>query len=174
MIRIAVTGPESSGKSDLTKALSDYYGANYVREYAREYLQIKGGKYDFEDLDAICRGQIEEEERVLAMADGLCFFDTEMIVFKIWSLFRYGRISPFIETSLKNREYDHYLLCAPDLPWAPDPFRESPSKEEREYLFMLYLEELQLAGASFAIIKGEGPSRLESAILAIRDWGYTF
>jgi len=172
MMKVAITGPESTGKSELAKELAEYYKTVFAPEYAREYLAQSGGKYGFEDLDQICRGQIENEEVALTNARGICFFDTEMIVFKIWSEFRFGKVSAFIEECLKSRVYDHYLLCAPDLPWSPDPFRESPSREEREFLFAKYKTELEGMNASFSIVEGSESSRLGSAIQSISEWGY--
>ena len=38
MLKIALVGPESTGKSTLTVALAEFYGAAFVPEYAREYI----------------------------------------------------------------------------------------------------------------------------------------
>ena len=38
-IKICLFGPESSGKSTLSRKLSQHYNAPLVPEYAREYLQ---------------------------------------------------------------------------------------------------------------------------------------
>jgi NadR type nicotinamide-nucleotide adenylyltransferase len=170
---VAITGPENAGKSDLAQALAEHYHTSYAREYAREFLNGTGGKYEFTDLDTICRGQILEEEKALSAAKGICFFDTEMLVLKIWSEYRFGKVSDFINENLENRIYHHYLLCAPDLPWTPDPFRESPSLEEREHLFARYKRELERMKASFSIIEGTGSTRVGRAIAAITEWGYS-
>ena len=42
IIRIAITGPESTGKSMLTAQLAKHYKAVMVAEYAREYLEKLG------------------------------------------------------------------------------------------------------------------------------------
>jgi NadR type nicotinamide-nucleotide adenylyltransferase len=164
MIRVAITGPESSGKSDLAKALAEHFDTVYAPEFARVYLEKNGPEYSFEDLDEICRGQIAEEEKALAAAKRICFFDTDMLVLKIWSMYRFGRVSNFIEQSALLRKYDHYLLCKSDLPWSPDPLRESPSAEEREILFNLYKNELESQGVSYSLVKGIDKDRLNSAI----------
>ncbi len=168
MIRVAITGPESSGKSDLAKALADHFDTAYAPEFARVYLEKNGSNYSFEDLDEICRGQIAEEEKAVAAAKEICFFDTDMLVLKIWSKFRFGRVSNFVKQSALLRKYDHYLLCKPDLPWSPDPLRESPSQEERDVLFNLYRNELESGNCSYSIVEGKGDKRLDSAISAIK------
>ena len=88
ILKIAVTGPESSGKSDLSIALAAHYGTTYAPEFARTFLEKSGGKYDYSDLTEIAKGQIANEEKALKFADKLCFFDTDMVVLKVWSSFR--------------------------------------------------------------------------------------
>lgn len=168
MIRVAITGPESSGKSDLAKALAEHFDTVYAPEFARIYLEKKGPDYSFEDLDQICRGQIAEEEKAMAVANKICFFDTDMLVLKIWSKYRFGRISNFVKQSALLHNYDHYLLCKPDLPWSPDLLRESPSREEREVLFNLYKNELESGNCSYSIVDGQGDERLDSAINVLK------
>ena len=43
MIRIAVTGPESSGKSTLSSSLASLVNGVLIPEYAREYLTKTNG-----------------------------------------------------------------------------------------------------------------------------------
>ena len=40
-IKVVLFGPESTGKTTLSKAFSGYYNTRWVAEYAREYLQNK-------------------------------------------------------------------------------------------------------------------------------------
>lgn len=170
-LRIAITGPESSGKSDLAKALAEHFDTTYAPEYARIYLEKNGPEYAYEDLDEICRGQIAEEEKALAATKRICFFDTDMLVLKIWSKFRFGRVSNVIEQAMSERKYDHYLLCKPDLPWSSDPLRESPSREERDVLFNFYKNELESGNYTYSIIEGQGDERLNSAVNALKSLG---
>ncbi|MCZ4408044.1 AAA family ATPase [Cryomorphaceae bacterium 1068] len=167
MIRIAITGPESSGKSDLAKALAQHFDTTHAPEYARIYLEKNGPEYAYQDLDEICRGQIAQEQKALAAAKRICFFDTDMLVLKIWSKFRFGRVSNVIEQAMSERKYDHYLLCKPDLPWSLDPLRESPSDAERNVLFTFYRNELESGRCSYSIVEGEENERLHSAVSAL-------
>ena len=61
--RIVICGPESTGKSTLTKNLSDYIKTNNVDEFARDFLQQKwNNKQEVctqEDLIEIARVQLE-------------------------------------------------------------------------------------------------------------------
>ena len=172
MIRISITGPENSGKSDLAKALAEHFQTAYAKEFAREYLAEPDGRYGFEDLTEICKGQIRAEEIAEAEATDICFFDTDMLVLFVWAKYRFGKIPEIISEQYRNRHYDHYLLCSPDLPWSPDPFRESPSREEREQLFSIYKKELEGKKASFSVVEGKGDVRVGSALKALMEKGF--
>lgn len=167
LIRIAVTGPESSGKSTLSEALARHFETVWVKEYAREYIDGLQRPYREEDLLTIARGQLLAEQKQARQArNNLLFSDTELTVIKIWSEVKYKRCDPRILELLQNTPYNLYLLTAPDLPWQDDPQREHP--HFREELFELYQRELQNRKLPFIIIRGEGPERLGRAIEAVK------
>ena len=62
MLKIIVTGPESSGKTTLCKAISEHYNLPFTKEFAREYLTDLGKNYLQEDLLEIATGQLEIEQ----------------------------------------------------------------------------------------------------------------
>ncbi len=41
IIKVVINGPESTGKTTLTKQLAEYFNTEYVPEFARNYLQEK-------------------------------------------------------------------------------------------------------------------------------------
>jgi NadR type nicotinamide-nucleotide adenylyltransferase len=167
LIKIAVTGPESTGKSWLAENLAEHFKTLWVKEYAREYLEGTGGHYNYRDILEIAKGQLRAENKT---ADDLrtnqfLFCDTEFIVTKIWCIVKYGRCHSFIRNQVKNHRYDLYLICDIDLPWEFDPLREHP--QMREYLFDMYKSELETNDFSFVIIRGTGDDRLQEAIKAV-------
>jgi NadR type nicotinamide-nucleotide adenylyltransferase len=159
--RIAITGPESTGKTWLSKKLAQYFNTVWVEEYAREYLQSNGQDYRFEDIVKIAEGQKKREEALLLKANKMLFSDTEPVVTKIWSEVVFGKCDRRIENEIINNPYDLYLLCYPDLPWEPDPLRENP--DNRLELFELYRKELLKHKLNFKIVKGNGEKRFENA-----------
>jgi NadR type nicotinamide-nucleotide adenylyltransferase len=165
MVRIAITGPESTGKSELAKQLAVHYQAIFVPEIAREYLTNLGRSYNFEDILKIAKGQLELENSIAENTEKMLFCDTDLLVTRIWSIYKYGKCDPWIEEKAKSHRYDLYLLCDIDLPWVEDPLREHPGK--REELFGLYLKELHDLDVDFAIISGTGNVRTDNAILAV-------
>lgn len=163
--RIAITGPESTGKSELATALAKHYHTVWVPEYARAYLNELRRPYEYEDLLKIAKGQVRGEEAQMKNAQGFLFADTELLVLKIWCSVKYGKCHRWIEDGLKKQDYDLYLLTDIDLPWQPDPLREHPDK--RKELFDLYLDELKKRNLKFEIVNGFGAQRLANAVKCI-------
>jgi len=165
--RIAITGPESTGKSWLSKRLADYFDTVWVEEYAREYLETNGADYHYEDIVKIAKGQKAREDALINKANKLLFSDTEPLVTKIWSEVVFNKCDPWIENEIATHPYDLYLLCYPDLPWEFDPLRENP--DNRLELFELYLKELSTRGYNFKIVKGVGEERFEKAVRFVKE-----
>ncbi|NVO18186.1 MAG: ATP-binding protein [Bacteroidetes bacterium] len=162
MIRIAITGPESTGKSWLAENLARHYQVNWVKEYAREYLEKSDGHYEYNDILKIAKGQLEREEQAALAPAQLLFLDTDFFVTRIWCEVKYGKVHPWILNQLETHRYDLYLLCDIDLPWEADPLREHP--ELRKYLFDKYYQIMTEMNMPFRVISGQGRERLELAI----------
>jgi NadR type nicotinamide-nucleotide adenylyltransferase len=160
--RIAITGPESTGKSELAKKLAEHYNTIWVPEFAREYLNIINRPYVQADILEIAKGQIESEDRLSYLAKDILFCDTEPIVTKIWSEHLYKKCDDWIKKKIDDHSYDLYLLCNIDIPWVPDPLREQP--EKREYFFDLFYNELKSRNFNFSVISGYGEERINNAI----------
>lgn len=160
--RIAITGPESTGKSLLARQLASHYGTVYVPEFARGYIDSLNRPYQESDITEIARGQLRMEQEMEAKANKYLFCDTELIVTKIWSLHKYGSCDPFILDNIRNNRYDLYLLGDIDLPWEQDPQREHPHL--RKFFFDWYKRELEGYGFRYEVIHGMGQQRLERAI----------
>ena len=165
--KIVLTGPESSGKTTLALDLARRLVGGYVPEVAREYLSALGGPYNEQDLIAVARMQLERENAVAATlpADGLLFCDTDLITIRIWSEEKYGRCDPWIIERTEHRPYDLWLLCAPDMPWEPDPLRENP--HDRDRLFDVYRAMLDRLKKPYAVMRGDRERRESDALMAI-------
>jgi nicotinamide riboside kinase len=151
-LRIAFTGPESCGKTTHAVWLSSFLDLPYIAEYARTYLAEKSS-YAQEDLDLMATKQV-----ALWPNEGF-IADTEMHVFEIWSEVKYAQVSPVISSLLATQNFDHYFLCAPDIPWEADPLRENP--DDRQQLFDLYFAALQRNERNFTVLSGSIEKRQE-------------
>ena len=121
-------------------------------EFSRSFLEKRNGFYEEQDLDTIAIGQCEALLSVLITGNHLLVSDTDMTVIKVWSQFKYGRVSTVIEQLYQEESFDHLFLCDTDIPWEEDPLREHP--ESREELFALYLDMIQVKTKNFTIVKG--------------------
>lgn len=162
LIKIAVTGPESTGKSVLCQQLADHYYTLWVPEFARVYLLQIERPYAYDDILEIAKGQKKSEEVFEPLATNMLISDTELLVAKIWCVVKYGKCHPWIEEQLNHQDYHLVLLMDVDLPWEYDPLREDPDR--RDYLFDFYKNELARLGVNFRIVCGMGEERLKNAI----------
>ena len=148
MHKIIVTGPESSGKTTLCKALSKHFNLPFSKEYAKEYLDALNRDYNQDDLLNIAKGQLQAE-------NGIQLLDTDLITLKIWSEYKYDSCDKWILTQIEKQKTENrfYLLCKPDFPWEADPLRENPTN--RNELFEIYKKEIESLGHDYFIVQGE-------------------
>ena len=174
--KIAIVGPESTGKSTISVQLAKHYNTIWVPEYAREYLIKNGAGYKYEDILKIADGQIKGEETIANELSSyplttnlspLLFIDTDLTVIKVWSEFVFNKCENSILTQIAKRPYDLYLLCNIDLPWVKDELREYPALEIREKLFHYYKDLLVNQSIPWVEISGNYEERLHKAIVAV-------
>lgn len=163
--RIAITGPECSGKTTLTQHLAFHFNTCWVPEYARAYLTIHTQAYTPTDVEKIAQGQIDSEAILLSKASDYLFCDTDLLVIKIWMEVRFNRCPAWINNMLSEKHYNVHLLCKPDLPWVADPLRENPN--DRDVLFHLYEQALQELELPYVVIDGIGEQRYRKGLEAL-------
>ncbi len=162
MFKVAVTGPESTGKSSISSQLAQHYQTLFVPEYARIYLDNLGREYVESDLLEIAKKQVQMEDEYEQKANKILFCDTELTVIKIWSGYAYQKCDRWILDQKNVRKYDLYLLMDVDLPWEYDKYREH--QHLRTYFYELYKHELINTGSVFYEISGVGEERLNRAV----------
>ena len=170
MFKIAITGPESTGKSTLSEKLAHHYKTDFVPEYSRSYLENFVGQYTENDVVEIAKGQhnliIEEEKK----SSKILIADTEIVVCKIWVEYVFKHSNKVIDEILKQQDFDLYLLCDIDLPWVYDPLRENPDIDERKELFEIYRNTLEQMKVPFEIVSGDDEVRVNNAIKVIEKY----
>lgn len=159
---IAIVGPESTGKTTLSRELAIRFNSSFVPEFAREFLNQRYGKYSQADLLTIANGQLKLEQAAIDNNSSPIFCDTDVVVIMVWHEFKYANQSHELETIFRKQYPRKYLLTYPDIPWQNDPLRENP--QDLKAIFNLYVNTLERIGADYSIIKGIGDSRLKLAI----------
>jgi len=166
--KIAVVGPESTGKSTLSQQLSNYYNVPWVPEYARYYCAALTEPCTLQDEINMFHGQVALEESVLSTTDAdFIICDTTFVTVKIWSDAFFGETPKIVIDALSTRPYDFYILLDIDLPWADDPLRDFPN--QREHFMQVWHNELQALNANYKVVGGL-KDRLQNAIDAIDDF----
>lgn len=163
--RVAIVGPECTGKTSLAVSLASHLQTHCVPEFARQYLEALERPYTKSDLLTIAQGQVRLEDELAHTANNILICDTNLLVVKIWSEFKYGMCDPWILEEIDKRNYDLHLLTNIDVPWQADEQREHP--HQREELFLLYKHELISRQIPFVEISGVDAAREQVSIRAI-------
>ena len=166
--KIAIVGPESTGKSTISEQLARYYKTVWVPEYARGYCEKLTAPCSWQDEVNMFYGQLELENALLPGANKILICDTTFITVKIWSDYTFGKSPQEVLDDLPNHPYDFYLLMDIDLPWQEDPLRDFPHL--REYFMEVWHNELKSLDATYVTISGTENQRLRNAISAIDEF----
>ena len=163
--KIALIGPESTGKTTLCAYLAAHYNTVWVPEMARQYIGSLERKYTLEDIEYCTKVQLNEEERLLKGANKFLFCDSEMIIAKVWCEDVFKSVPPWIEEMVNTNLYSMHLLMLPDIPFEHDTVRENPHR--REFFFNWYKQELEERKFPYEVIGGTGEERFRNSIAAI-------
>ena len=152
-MRIAFTGPESSGKTTFSKWLNaQLQDSHLTLEYAREYLEQKQIERASEDDFR----KIVESQCALFKSAHIAnheIFDTDIFVLRVWNNEVFKLNLPSLELN-ENYEMDIHFLCAPDVAWEEDTLRSASDENERRRLFDLYKNELIQSESNFIVLSG--------------------
>lgn len=163
--RIAVMGPESTGKSTLVLQLAYEFGTNYIPEYGREYVEkyVQGTDLQVDDFFKIAETHNDILlEKHLVVRRPLLIADTEAITTKLFGkMYIEGYNDPRVDDIIADQWFDLYLLMDIDIPWVDDGTRDFPNDRQRH--FNMIKDELDRLGRKYVIIKGNYNERFEQA-----------
>lgn len=170
LIKIVLFGPESTGKTTLSRQLAEYYNTVWVPEFSRDYLQNKWDKErkicEKKDIIPIAKGQINLENKMLKKANRVLICDTDLLETKVYSEFYYdGFVDESINQAAIENTYDLYFLTYIDTPWEADDLRDRPT--QREEMFTAFQNTLKKHKKPYITLKGDKETRLKKAILEI-------
>lgn len=169
MFKVAVVGPESTGKSTMANYLAKELGTVCVPEYARFYCKNLNNQYTLQDEVNMYYGQIALEEALTSSAkNGVLICDTTILTVKIWSDHLFGHTPNEVTEDIKTRKYDLYLLMDIDLPWEDDPLRDFPT--ERAHFMQVWKDELANLKANYEVISGLDQQRLQNGLQAVKKY----
>ncbi|NHM05910.1 DUF4301 family protein [Flavobacterium sp. CYK-4] len=167
--KIALFGPESTGKTTLAKQLAEHFQTAWAPEYARDYLQKKWDDYqqtcDPDDLIPIAIGQTRLENEALLTANKYLFCDTCLLVTKVFSEIYYNFCDPALEKAARKHKYDLFFLTDIDVPWEKDDLRDAP--EGRDQSFAIFRQALIDLDKPYITLTGNAQERFDKAVKII-------
>lgn len=167
MIKLVLTGSESTGKTQLAHRLGEHFRAPVAEEFVRDYAAERGGKLGFEDHGPIARGQIASEDAAIARAGELVILDTDLVSTVVYCEHYFGRCPVWIAQEARARAGDLYLLLATDIPWVADGVRDRG--EQRDEMHDLFREKLREMALNYIEIAGSRKERFDNAVVAIKQ-----
>lgn len=170
IVKVVLFGPESTGKTTLSRHLARHYNTVWAPEYAREYLQKKWNNErktcEKEDLIPIAIGQMKLENKLAQKADKLLICDTDLLETKVYSQeFYNGFVDAKLESAIEKNKYDLYILTYIDTPWIADDLRDRPT--QRLEMFTAFEQALKDHNKPYILVRGDQKTRLQKAVKAI-------
>ncbi|RZL95188.1 MAG: ATPase [Variovorax sp.] len=166
---IAVLGAESTGKTELARALAARLqrrgvATTLVGEYLREWCEREGRTPRPDEQPAIAA---EQTRRIaVAASSGVVVADTTALMTAVYSDMLFADRSLHADALAAQRGYAITLLTALDLPWVADGLqRDGP--HVREPVDARVRAALVEGGMAFSVVHGAGEQRLASAWNAI-------
>jgi NadR type nicotinamide-nucleotide adenylyltransferase len=166
VIKVVLTGSESTGKTELGRQLAEHFDVPVSVEFVRDYARQRNDALRFEDHGPIARGQIAAEEAAIGRANDLVILDTDLISTVVYCEHYFGRAPEWIANEARARAGQLYLLLRPDIPWQPDGVRDR--RDQREEMHQLFRNRLREFDLNYVEIGGEGEARLRAAVAAIQ------
>jgi NadR type nicotinamide-nucleotide adenylyltransferase len=165
IIRVVLTGSESTGKSVLARQLADHYGAELAPEFVREFALRNNGEIGFGDTEQIARGQIALEDEHAGRTARLLIQDTDLLSTAVYSDHYFGQCVDWIRKIARDRRPDLYLLLEIDVPWVPDEVRDRETR--RDEMQQLFRKAVAASGSPYVVVNGSWDQRAELARKAI-------
>jgi nicotinamide riboside kinase len=169
VLRIAILGAESTGKTSLVRAMAEQLrgqGARVevIEEVLRRWCQDRGRTPHAHEQADIVQTQIALVDAAAPCDYLLC--DTTPLMTAIYSDLLFSDLTLYPVAVQQQRRYTVNLLAQPDLPWQPDGLqRDGVAAQKR--VDQRLREVLQTFAIPSVAVNGVGAQRLACAMAAI-------
>jgi nicotinamide riboside kinase len=170
VIRIALLGAESTGKTSLSIGLAQALqslglAATIVPETLREWCEVHGRTPLAHEQADIAK---QQAERIFSIKQGWVIADTSSLMTAVYSDCIFQDKGLYEEALKQQAEFDITLVMGLDLAWVPDGLQRDGA-HVREPVDTRVREALQSAGLPYKVIYGQSEARLSAALMAIRE-----
>ena len=168
VIRVALLGAESTGKTSLsqhiTKALlAQGQMAVYVPEVLREWCQMNGRTPALHEQRQIAQ---QQAERIFSIREGWVIADTTPLMTAVYSDYVFNDPSLYEEALELQAQFDLTLVMGLDVAWVPDGLQRD-GEHVRQPVDHLIRQSMSKRQLPFKVIYGQDQARLNAALLAI-------
>jgi NadR type nicotinamide-nucleotide adenylyltransferase len=162
--RVVFVGAESTGKSTLTSALAQRYDTSFVPEIGRFVWEQKRGALSAQDYVDIAVRHRAAEDAAQMHANRFLFVDTNAITTMLLGFcYRQLDVAPrqlrAFADECKER-YAYTFVCADDIDFEQDGWRDGSSWRERVQGMVLY--DLAVRGIEYRVVHGSLAARVEA------------
>ncbi len=160
--KVVLMGAESTGKTTLAAQLAREFQTHFVHEYGRTYYEERGGILELDDYVAIAEGHRALEDEAALTANRFLFCDTNAIT-TLSFCYAYHHAAPPALHPLADdcrERYRHVFLCADDIPFEQDGWRDNELLRSRMQGMIIY--DLERRGIRFTTVQGSLVERVET------------
>jgi len=173
--RVTLLGPESSGKSTMSRHLAEKLGTLAIPEYGRDYdiTHKQGSNWSPGDFVEIAAGQRALADAIAGRAGPVVLEDTDLIQTLVWAEALLGQVPAELETLLATTPLaSHYLLLGPEMDWVDDGTRYHRRQDQRQWFHDRLRHWLTRLGANWQPVSGlNWEERNRQALAAIGRCG---
>jgi HTH-type transcriptional regulator, transcriptional repressor of NAD biosynthesis genes len=170
--RVVLLGAESTGKTTLARSLADHYATVWNPELGHAYSWFR--PEDATDWRTWRTGEFVEiaalqnwyEDFLAQFADRVLICDTDAWTTGLFHEIYLGERSPEVD-AYASREYDLYLLCDPETPFAQDELGMRTDGPHRQRMHEAYLEHIRANGKPYVVVTGTHAERMAAATAAV-------
>lgn len=171
-LRIAIVGAESTGKSSLTQALAEVirlrgHAVQTINEVLRTWCDREGRTPQPHEQLGIAQAQAQAAEQAEQQgAQGWVISDTTPLMTAVYSHMLFADESLYPMALAHQKHYDITLVTGLDLPWVADGLQRDGA-HVRGPVDTLVRHALERSGIHYRVVYGQGPQRLNNALLAL-------
>ena len=161
--KVAIVGPESTGKTTVFQYLQSYYKCTTINDYSRKYLTENGLKYDEKDVLTMATNH----SKLIGDSSDyeLTILDTDLLNYVIWFEVKYIKFDDSLLKLWRDNKADLYFLLLPTLSWEYDEMRESEFTQD--LLVDLHIKYLKENNCFYYIIDSCCKHRLNYIVFLI-------
>ena len=168
VIRVALLGAESTGKTSLSQHITEALLAQgqmaaYVPEVLREWCQMNGRTPAFHEQRQIAQ---QQAERIFSIQEGWVIADTTPLMTAVYSDYVFKDLSLYEAALGLQAQFDLTLVMGLDVAWVPDGLQRD-GEHVREPVDHLIRQAMSKRQLPFKVIYGQDEARLNAALLAI-------